>query len=87
MAESITRINYRTIYGNLEMDFTDGELRVRTIVESEDVIGDSMVDRVLNSNCSTANRYFAAILAVAFGSAAPETVLDMVERQEGATLQ
>jgi hypothetical protein len=87
VADALTRINYSIIYGNLEMDLKDGEVRVRTVVEGENQLSDAMIDRVLNSNLSSANRYFATLMAVAFGNAAPDTVLDLVERQERATLQ
>jgi hypothetical protein len=34
VSEAIARINYATIFGNLEMNLKDGELRVRTVLES-----------------------------------------------------
>ena len=85
--EAITRINYSIIYGNLEMDLKDGEIRVRTIVEGETQMSDGMIERVLNSNINTSDRYFAPIMAVVFGNAAPDTVLDLVAPTENAVLQ
>ena len=87
VAEALTRINYSIIYGNLEMDLKDGEIRVRTSVEGETQMSDGMIERVLNSNLHSSDRYFAPLMAVAFGNAAPDTVLDLVERQEQVTLQ
>ena len=87
VVEALTQINYSIIYGNLEMDLKDGEIRVRTIVEGETQMSDGMIERVLNSNLNSADRYFAPLMAVAFGNAAPDTVLDLAERQEQATLQ
>jgi hypothetical protein len=87
VAEALTRINYSIIYGNLEMDLNDGEIRVRTVVEGETQMSDGMIERVLNSNLNSADRYFAPLMAVAFGNAAADTVLNVVERQEQATLQ
>ena len=87
IAESLTRINHRTVYGNLEMDFKDGEIRVRTTVEAASGLGNTMIERVMDSNFGTANRFFAPLLAVAFGNAAPDTVLDMAEKHDAATLQ
>jgi hypothetical protein len=87
VVEALTRINYSIIYGNLEMDLKDGEIRVRTVVEGETQMSDGMIERVLNSNLNSADRYFAPLMAVAFGNAAPDTVLDLAERQEQATLQ
>lgn len=87
VAEAITRINYSIIYGNLEMDLKDGEVRVRTVVEGETQMSNGMIERVLNSNLNSADRYFAPLMAVAFGNASPDSVMDLVERQEQATLQ
>lgn len=86
MAESISRINYTMIFGNLEMDPADGEVRVRTIVESDGALSDAMFARVLASNLDAAGRFFAPILAVAFGNAAPEEVLDMVAKDEATAV-
>jgi hypothetical protein len=86
VGEAIARINYSLIYGNLDMDFNDGEVRVRTIVEAETAIPDPMIERALASNLGTAGKFFAPILAVAFGNAAPTTILDLIP-QENATLQ
>lgn len=85
--DAINRINFQMIYGNLEMDLADGEIRVRTVVESDREIGDGMVERALHSNLNTAGRYFAPILAVAFANAGPETIVDLATAREDATLQ
>lgn len=87
VAETITRINYGMIFGNLDMDFCDGEVRVRTIVEAGGELADTMIDRALASNLDTAGRFLAPILAVAFGNAAPGKALDLVTHSEPATLQ
>jgi hypothetical protein len=87
VADALTRINYSIIYGNMEMDLKDGEVRVRTIVEGETQMSDAMIERVLNSNLSSADRYFAPLMAVVFGNATPDTVLDLVKGQEKTTLQ
>ena len=87
VVEALTRINYSMIYGNLEMDLKDGEVRVRTVVEGETQMSNGMIERVLNSNLNSADRYFAPLMAVAFGNASPDSVMDLVERQEQATLQ
>jgi hypothetical protein len=87
VAMSLAKINYSLIYGNLEMDLKDGEVRFRTVVESDGELSEAMIERVLRGNLSAANRYLAPLLAVAFGNAAPETVLDLVAKESDATLQ
>ena len=82
VAESINRINYGLLFGNVEMDASDGEIRVRTIVETDSALGDAMIDRALCSNLDTAGRFTAPILAVAFGNVAPEKALDQYAKNE-----
>lgn len=86
VAESIARFNYLMIFGNLDMDFADGEVRVRTIVETGGDLGDTMIERALGSNLDTAGRFLAPILAVAFGSAAPEKALDLIAKNEATVV-
>lgn len=76
MAEGISRINYATVTGNLEMDPADGEVRVRTLAESDGALSDAMIARALASSLDAANGHFARLVVVAFGNAAPEEVLD-----------
>jgi hypothetical protein len=85
--DALNRINYSIIYGSLEMDSKDGEVRVRTVVEAERDLPESMMERALYSNLNIGSRYFAPLMAVTFGNAAPDTVLDMAAPQEEKTLQ
>lgn len=85
--EALNRINHSLVYGNFEMDPADGEIRVRTTVESEGEIPESMMDRVLNSNLSVSDRHFGAQMAVAFASVEPDSVKELASRPEDATLQ
>lgn len=86
-ADALTRINYSIIYGNLEMDLKDGEIRVRTVVEGETQLGDGMIERVLNSNLNTSDKYFAPIMAIAFGNAAADMIVESATRSAEVTLQ
>ncbi len=87
IADAISRINYVNYVGNLEMDMKDGELRVRTIVEGDSLIGEPMIDRVIRKSLDLADQYQAALLSIAFGNALPADVLAMASCGEGATLQ
>jgi hypothetical protein len=87
IAESLTRINYGMRFGNLEMDFSDGEIRVRTIIEAESAMSNVLIERALQSNIKTANQFFAQIMAVAFPGALSEKVLDDDSKPENTTLQ
>lgn len=85
--EAINRINFQMIYGSFEMDMEDGQVRVRTIVEAERDLPDPMIERAMHSSIETSNRYFAPLMAVAFGSADPAKVLDLVPRADSTTVQ
>ena len=87
VAEAIARINYVNIFGNLEMDMNDGEVRVRTTLEGDAFIGDEMIDRAIRKSLDLADQYQAALLSIAFGNAVPQDVLEMGVRDEGATVQ
>lgn len=85
--DSINRINFATVFGNLEMDVNDGEIRVRTVVEADHDLTEPMMERVLHGNMNLASRYFPALMAVAFGGADPATVLELATPREDKVLQ
>ncbi len=85
--EALTRINYQLIYGSFEMDLADGEIRFRTVVEAEKELDDAMIDRVLNANLSSADRYFAALMTITYGNASPATVIDLASLPAKENLQ
>lgn len=87
VAEAISRINYACLFGNMEMDLRDGEVRVRTILEDEGHIGESMIDRAVRRGLDMADQYQAALLSIAFGNAQAKDILDLASRDDGATLQ
>ena len=87
VAEAIARINFATVFGNLEMDMNDGEVRIRTVLEGDSLIGEEMIDRVIRKSLDLADQYQAPLLSIAFGNASPNDVLAMASCGEGATLQ
>ena len=85
--EALALINYVTVFGNLEMDLKDGEVRVRTVLEGDGFIGESMIDRAVRKGLDTADQYQASLLAIAFGNASPTDILEMACQSNGETLQ
>lgn len=85
--DAINRINFAMVYGNVEMDGRDGEIRIRTVVEAERDIAEPMIERALHGNLNASNRYFAPLMAVGFGGAAPDGVLEMATAMEEKALQ
>jgi len=87
VAEAIARVNYATVFGNLEMDLKDGEVRVRAVLEGDGFIGEPMIDRAVRKSLDMADQYQASLLAIAFGNASPKDILEMASQSDGATLQ
>jgi len=83
VAELLTRINYSLIYGNFEMDFSDGEVRYRTSV---DVAGgqltDEMIQALICANLFTVDRFHPAIMSLLWNDLTPEEALALVEEQD-----
>jgi len=68
VAEYLTRINWRTKYGEFLMDFEDGEIRLVFLAYPEAVMGNT--DEVMSDVfdlCRTADRYAAGLVAVIAG--------------------
>jgi hypothetical protein len=87
VCEALSVVNVSQRFGSMEMDPSDGEIYVRTVVESTNGMDDELLARVLNANLRMADRHLAALLAVAFGNAAPSTVTDLANRAEAENLQ
>jgi len=86
-AEALNRINYALLYGNFEMDMADGEIRFRTTMESDHGIPESMIERVLYGNLSSADKHFGALMAIVFGNVEPDGVAALASRPENVALQ
>lgn len=87
VSEAINRVNYTLIFGNLEMDLKDGEIRVRAVLESDTFVSEQMIDRAVRKSIDLADQYQAAILAIAFGNVGAQGILELAERADDATLQ
>jgi hypothetical protein len=79
--------HYASVFGNFEMDLTDGEVRVRTVMESDTFVGEPMIERAIRKSLNMADQYQAALLSIAFGNVAPKDILEMASQSDGATLQ
>ena len=71
LAEFLTRINYRMIFGDFEMDFSDGEVRFRFPVDCDgENPSDAMIKRSIFMTAAMMNKYGDAICAVMNGVSA-----------------
>lgn len=78
MAELITRINAGMHIGCFELDFSDGEVRFRTSAPMP-VWNDAAVEQLLWLNIEMTDRYFLAILEIAYSTATAEEALALSE--------
>ena len=79
-AEYLTRANYGMLVGNFEMDFNDGEVRYKTLI---DVEGGSLqakqVKTLLYLNVLTFDKYLPGLQAVVAEAQTPATAVKAVE--------
>lgn len=85
VAELIARANYLLRYGNLEMDFSDGEVRIRTSVRSgPGVLGLAPVAELVRTNLEVSSLVLPVVAEVALDGAEPAAaVAAMMARLEG----
>ena len=71
LAEFLTRINYRMIFGDFEMDFSDGGVCFRFPVDCDgETPSDAMIKRSILMTAAMMNKYGNAICAVMNGVSA-----------------
>ena len=87
VALALARINYETAVGCFEMDANDGEVRTRCWHETPTAVHPEMIDRVVRRCLDLADQYQAPLLAIAFGNAAADQVIEMGKRAEQKALQ
>ncbi|MCZ4314059.1 YbjN domain-containing protein [Comamonadaceae bacterium G21597-S1] len=87
VSEALIRINRRSAFASFDLDLHNGEVRARAVLENDAMISTTMIERTVCGALDLADQYFAALLAVAFGHVAPDTILEMGSRSEGTPLQ
>jgi len=79
-AEYITRANYGLRIGNLEMDFSDGEVRFKGSVDFEGLeLSPQLIRNTVYPAVQTMDRYLPGLLKVAFGGKTPVEAIAEVE--------
>lgn len=80
MAEFITRANYGLIFGNFEMDFSDGEIRFKTSVDGGDgELPPEMIKPLVFGNLVVMDRYLPGIMALLYSDVTAEEAIGEVE--------
>ena len=80
VAELSTRANYGMRIGNFELDLRDGEVRYKSSVDFEhNALTASLAMNALMPALGTMDRYFPAVMGVAFGSIDPAEAIAELE--------
>lgn len=59
MAELIIRVNYMLFWGSFEMDFDDGEVRLKTSIIYEDImLTDKVLEHIIKGNIAIMDKRF-----------------------------
>lgn len=79
IAEYVTRANYGIMIGNFELDFQDGEVRMKTSADVEDTpITHIFIRNLLVANLGTADRYFPGFVKVLYSNMEPADAIAVV---------
>lgn len=82
IAELCTRANYVLRYGNLEMDFADGEARARTSARGgAESLDFNVMTQLIKTNLEIAEIFFPAVQDVSMNGASAVTALERLLKQ------
>lgn len=80
MAEFITRANFGLVLGCFEMDFDDGELRLRTSIDvTDDELTVPLIRQLVYANLVIMDRYYEGIERVMDTADEPADIINDVE--------
>jgi hypothetical protein len=80
VAEYITRANYGLRIGNVEMDFSDGEVRYKSSLDFEgETLTPQLIKMAIYPAVQTMDHYVPGLMAVIYGGKSPEEAVAEVE--------
>jgi len=79
IAEFIARANFGILIGSFELDFRDGEVRMKTSADVEDTpLVRTFMKNLLVANLGTADRYFPGLVKVLYAGMTPADAIAVV---------
>lgn len=79
-AEYLTRANYGLVIGNFEMDYSDGEVRYKTAMDTDGIeLNDRLIGLTVAVNCRMMDRYVPGLKAVIAGKESPQAAVERIE--------
>lgn len=79
VAEFLTRANYGLLFGNFELDFSDGEIRFKTVVVKDDRPSSGLIKPIIYANIALTDKYLPGIMTICFGGASPAEAIKKIE--------
>lgn len=85
VAEYLTRANWRLYFGSFEMDWSDGQVCVRTTLALGSTgASEGALEHLVWANHYLMKRYLPGLLAVALANANPEQAVTEAEEESGS---
>ncbi|MBE6790821.1 MAG: hypothetical protein E7535_06500 [Ruminococcaceae bacterium] len=84
ISEYLHRANLGLIFGNFEMDFSDGEIRYKYSIEIENAnnIPNQTLDKCILLPCVMFKRYGSGILSLLFSDGDPQELIKEIENDQ-----
>ena len=80
IAEFITRANYGLVIGNFELDFSDGEVRYKTAIDTEDEeLAPEKIKKLVYTNLAIMDAYLPGIIDVIENNISPDEAIRKIE--------
>jgi hypothetical protein len=86
LAEFLTRANYGMILGNFELDFNDGEIRYKTLLDATDHLpSHAAIQHLIYTNLMIMDEYLPGIQAVLTDEVSPVEAIRAIEAADHHT--
>lgn len=84
VSEYLHRANFGLLFGNFEIDYSDGEIRFKITTDCEDVktLTNHIIDRSVALPCAMFERYGEGMLKLMMGIGTPEGLIQESEKIE-----
>lgn len=82
LSEYLHRANFGLLYGNFEIDYSDGEIRYKITTDCEDAnkLTNNQIDRSVVVPCAMFGRYGGGIIKLLVDDASPEVLIKEAEK-------
>jgi hypothetical protein len=80
-AEYLARANYGLLWGNFELDWSDGEVRFKTVLalDGQRAPSNAQLEHLAFGNCWALDRYLPGLFAILYGKLTPRQAIKEAE--------